>query len=195
MTVRKEKVNKTVMKKPFTIVVFTENRIGLLNRVTSLLTQRHMNIESITASESEFSDVHRLTIVVYEDEEKVRKIIKRIEKQVEVLKSYCFTDEDTVFSEIALYKIDFTTVSDTQKLKDIIDKNQLKELAREGNFLILEKTGIKEETNHVFDELKPFGLLGFVRSGRVSLSKSVGSFSGHLKQIELHSKEIITKYN
>jgi len=183
------------MKKPFTIVVFTENKIGLLNRVTSLFTQRHINIESLTVSESEFQGIHRFTVVIHDDAEKVRKIVKQIEKQVEVLKSYYFADEDTVFSEIALYKIDITTVSDSKKLKEVIEKNKVKELAKEGNFIILEKTGTKEETNHVFDELKPFGLLGFVRSGRVSLSKSVGSFSGHLEQFELHSKEIITKYN
>ncbi|MEL6561171.1 MAG: acetolactate synthase small subunit [Bacteroidota bacterium] len=183
------------MKKPFTIVVFTENKIGLLNRVTSLFTQRHINIESLTVSESEFQGIHRFTIVIQEVAEKVEKIVKQIEKQVEVLKSYSFADEDTVFSEIAIYKINVTTVSETEKLQEVIEKNQLKELAREGDFLFIEKTGTKEETNQVFDELKAFGLLGFVRSGRVSLSKSIGSFSGHLEQFELHSKEIITKYN
>jgi len=183
------------MKKPFTIVVFTENKIGLLNRVTSLLTQRHINIESLTVSESEFQGIHRFTIVVLEVADRVEKIVKQIEKQVEVLKSYSFADEETVFSEIALYKVDVSAIGDPEKLDAVIEKNQLKELAREGDFLIIEKTGRKEETNQVFDELKPFGLLGFVRSGRVSLSKSIGSFSGHLKQFELHSKEIITKYN
>lgn len=183
------------MKKPFTIVVFTENKIGLLNRVTSLFTQRHINIESVTASESEFPGIHRFTIVIHEEAEKVKKIVKQIEKQVEVLKSYSFADEDTVFSEIALYKIDVGSISDMEKLQEVIAKNELRELTREGNFLFIEKTGTKEETNQVFEELKTFGLSGFVRSGRVSLSKSIGSFSGHLKQFELHSKDIITKYN
>jgi acetolactate synthase-1/3 small subunit len=183
------------MKKPFTIVVFTENKIGLLNRVTSTLIQRHINIESLTVSESEFPGIHRFTIVILEEEEKVQKVVKQIEKQVEILKAYYFSDEQTAFAEIALYKINSASVAKEEGLKSLILKHQLKELSKEGEFLILEKTGKKEETNQVFEELKPFGLLGFVRSGRVSLSKMIGSFSGHLQEFELHSKEIITKYN
>ena len=183
------------MKKPFTIVVFTENKIGLLNRVTSLFTQRHMNIESLTVSESEFPGIHRYTIVIVEDEEKVSKVVKQIEKQVEVLKSYYFSDEQTIFAEIALYKIDVSSLPDKAAFQQVISDHQLRELALHGNYLILEKTGHKEETNQVFEALKPFGLHGFVRSGRVSLSRTIGTFSDHLRQFELHSKEIITKYN
>lgn len=183
------------MKQPFTIVAFTENKIGLLNRVTSLFTQRHINIESLTVSESEFAGIHRFTIVIEEEEEKVGKIVKQIEKQVEVLKSYYFSDEETIFSEIALYKINVSSLEDKSVFDQVVAQHQLRELAKHGDYVIMEKTGHKEETNQVFEALKPFGLAGFVRSGRVSLSKSIGSFSGHLKQFELHSKEIITKYN
>ena len=183
------------MKKPFTIVAFTENKIGLLNRVTSLFTQRHINIESLTVSESEFAGIHRFTIVIEDVEEKAGKIVKQIEKQVEVLKSYYFSDEQTIFSEIALYKIDVSMLEDRSVFEQVVADHQLRELARHGDYVILEKTGHKEETNEVFELLKPMGLQGFVRSGRVSLSKTIGTFSDHLKQFELHSKEIITKYN
>ncbi|MGB3465054.1 MAG: acetolactate synthase small subunit [Cyclobacteriaceae bacterium] len=183
------------MEKPYTLVIFTENKIGILNRVTSLLTQRHINIESITASESEFNDIHRLTIVVHVDDDKVQKVVKQIEKQVEVLKSYCFTDENTVYAEIALYKLDLSIIADKEKLEAILDKFDLRKTAQAGDYLIVEKTGSKEITNQVFEALKPFGLYGFVRSGRVSLSRTAGTFSDHLEQFESHSKEIITKYN
>jgi len=182
------------MEKPFTMVVFTENKIGLLNRVTSSLIQRHINIESLTVSESEFPGIHRFTIVIIAEEEKVMKVVKQIEKQVEILKAYYFSDEQTAFSEIALFKVNVSH-GDDKSLQSMIDQYQLKELSKEGEFLILEKTGKKEETQQVFDALKPMGLQGFVRSGRISLSKTIGSFSGHLKELELHSKEIITKYN
>ncbi|MEL7145035.1 MAG: acetolactate synthase small subunit [Bacteroidota bacterium] len=183
------------MKKPFTIVAFTENKIGLLNRVTSLLTQRHINIESLTVSESEFAGIHRFTIVIIEPEEKVGKVVKQIEKQVEVLKSYYFSDEETTFAEIALYKIDVAALEDSSAFEQVVAQHELRELARHGNYVIMEKTGHKEVTNQVFEALKPFGLHGFVRSGRVSLSRTIGTFSDHLKQFELHSKDIITKYN
>ena len=114
---------------------------------------------------------------------------------MEILKLFYFSDEETIFAEIALYKINYTELEDKAAFERVVAANNLRELARHGDFIIIEKTGHKEETEKVFEELKPFGLMGFVRSGRVSLSKNIGTFSDHLKKFELHSKEIITKYN
>ncbi len=183
------------MKQIYTIVVFTENKIGLLNRVTSIFTQRHVNIESLTVSDSEFPGIHRFTIVIEQEKEKVQKIVKQIEKQVEVLKAYYFTDEDTVFQEIALYKIDLSKVDDRKAIDQIIEEHEARINTTVGDLLIIEKTGHKEATHALFEALQPFGIIAFVRSGRVSLSRYAASFSGHLEQFELHSKEIITNHN
>lgn len=180
------------MKEIFTIVIFTENKIGLLNRVTSLFTQRHINIESLTTSESEYAGIHRFTVVIHEVEDKTFKIVKQIEKQVEVLKAFCFRDEETSYSEIALYKIILDKSIDIKGLNDLLEANEATVKEEVGDFLIIEKTGRKEETHQLFEDLKPFGLQGFVRSGRVSLSKTYSTFSQHLQDLETHSREIIT---
>ena len=65
------------MKNQFTISVFTENQIGLLNRVSIIFTRRHINIESITASESEVKGIHRYTIVISEELGLVKKVVKQ----------------------------------------------------------------------------------------------------------------------
>lgn len=181
------------MKEIYTIVIFTENKIGLLNRVTSLFTQRHINIESLTTSESEYDGIHRFTVVIKESEERTLKIVRQIEKQVEVLKAYCFTDEETVYSEIALYKIKMTEEVDKGLLVSIVEQHQAQVKEEIGEFLIIEKMGLKEETHDLFMALKPFGIQGFVRSGRVSLSKTISTFSKHLQDLEAHSKEIISQ--
>jgi acetolactate synthase-1/3 small subunit len=179
------------VKQIFTIVIFTENTIGLLNRITSLFTQRHINIESLTASESEYTGIHRFTVVIEETEDKTVKIVKQIEKQVEVLKAFCFTDSDTVFSEIALYKIQMDKSVDKEALIEVVVKHEAKVKEEVGEFLIIEKTGKKQETHELFEALSPFGIQGFVRSGRVSLSKTYSTFSKHLEDLEAHSKETI----
>ena len=46
------------MKKRYTISVFTEDMVGLLNRVTIVFTRRKINIESIAASDSEVQNIH-----------------------------------------------------------------------------------------------------------------------------------------
>lgn len=60
-------------KEEFTITAYTENHVGLLHRITIIFTKRKVNIESITASESEKEGIHRFTIAVTETEEAVEK--------------------------------------------------------------------------------------------------------------------------
>ena len=38
------------MEKEFIITIFSENTVGLLSQITTVFTQRNINIESITAS-------------------------------------------------------------------------------------------------------------------------------------------------
>ena len=75
------------MKKEFTITVYTENQIGLLNRIAIIFSRRKINIDSLNTSPSEIEGIHRFTILVVETEEVVRKVCRQIEKQVEVLQA------------------------------------------------------------------------------------------------------------
>ena len=72
-------------KNVFTISVYTENNIGLLNRISAIFLKRHINLESFSTSESEIPNVFRFVIVVKTDAERVRKIVQQIEKQAILL--------------------------------------------------------------------------------------------------------------
>ena len=91
-------------KKLFTVSIYTENNVGLLNRISAIFQRRHINIESINSSVSEIDHVSRWTIVVEISEAQMRKIIGQIEKQVEVIKAYYHTDEETIYQESCLFK-------------------------------------------------------------------------------------------
>ena len=84
-------------KQWFTISVYSENNVGLLNRISGIFLKRHINIESVTVSESEVKGVHRFTIVVKTTENQVEKVVKQIEKLVEVIKAFYYTNEETIF--------------------------------------------------------------------------------------------------
>jgi len=92
-------------KQEYTITVYTENQIGLLNRIAIIFSRRKINIESLNTSPSEIDSVHRFTIVINETEDVVRKLCRQIEKQVEVLKAYYNTNEEIVWQELAMYKV------------------------------------------------------------------------------------------
>ena len=163
-------------KKEYTISVFSENHVGVLHRITTVFTRRGINIESITVSESEIHGVHRINIVVTETEKQIKKVVKQIEKQIEVLRSFFHELDGIIYQEIALYKI---------SVNAIIRDNHAHILTVEKEYVVIEKTGHKEETQELFRQLKPLGLLEFVRSGRVALAKSPKSFNDYLKAPEL----------
>lgn len=168
----------------FTLLVFTENQVGLLSRITLIFSRRHINIESITVSESEIPGIHRFTIVIKEKEAQVQKLVKQIEKQVEVLKAFYHSDDDTIYQEIALYKVAVKDLSMQGELETIIRDNHARILTISPEYIVVEKAGHEDETQDLLNKLQPFGVLEFVRSGRVSITKRAKAFSAYMEELE-----------
>ena len=167
-----------------TIFIFTENLVGILHRITVVFTRRGINIESISVSESEVKGVHRYTVVADCDAEQAEKVVKQIEKQIDVLKAFHHSDEETIFQEIALYKMPIKCLYSEMKIEQIIREHHAKILTIEQDFFVVEKTGHKEETQALFEVLDKFDLLSFVRSGRIAVAKQMGNFSEQLEKLE-----------
>lgn len=160
-----------MQKQEFTITVYTENHVGLLHRITIIFTRRKVNIESITVSESEIDGIHRYTIAITEYEETVSKIVKQIEKQVEVLKAIFYKNKEVVQQELALYKIPTESLTDGIEMERIVRQHNARFLTIEKLFVVIEKSGFRRETKALFDDLEPFGINEFVRSGRIAVSR------------------------
>ncbi|MBO7054252.1 MAG: acetolactate synthase small subunit, partial [Bacteroidales bacterium] len=97
-------------KKQYTITAFTENHIGLLNKITIVFTRRKINIESLTVSESQIKGIHSFTIVVNSTKETVEKVVKQIDKLVEVIKAFYYEEEQLIAQELALYKMPMAAI-------------------------------------------------------------------------------------
>jgi acetolactate synthase-1/3 small subunit len=158
-------------KQEFTITVYTENHVGLLHRITTIFTKRKINLESLTTSESEIEGIHRFTIAVTETEEQVIKVVKQIEKQVEVLKADYYKKKEVVQQELALYKIATETLTNGIEIERIVREHNARFLTIEREFVVIEKAGYKRETKALFDELEPYGIKEFVRSGRIAVAR------------------------
>ena len=92
-------------KKLYTVTIFSENTPGLLNQVTIVFTRRQINIETLSVSPSALKGIHKFTITVNTDKDTIEKVVKQIDKRIDVIKAYYNTDEELVFQEIALFKI------------------------------------------------------------------------------------------
>lgn len=172
------------MKKRFTISVFTEDVVGILNRVSIIFTRRKINIESIAASESEIDNIHRYTIVITEEEDQVKKVVQQLGKQVEVIKAVYHEDSEIIYQEIALYKIPTDVLVSGGEVEKIVRTYSARVLSIEQEFTVLEKTGYKEETQNLFNELEPYGILEFVRSGRIAITKPMLTLKSIVRELE-----------
>ena len=158
--------------KTYTISVYSENNIGLLNRISAIFLKRHINLVSFSTSESEIPNVFRFVIVVNIAPEKVHKVVQQIEKQIDVIKAYYHTDEETIFQENALYKVKSSSLFEERQIQNIIKESHATIVTVSPEFFVIEKTGFREETEQLRKDLAPYGLLQFVRSGRISVTKA-----------------------
>ncbi len=162
----------------YTILVYTENFIGILNRITIIFTRRGLNIDALTASESRLEGIHKITIEVTTSEEQIVQLVKQIEKIVDVIKAFHFSDSEVVHQEIALYKIPIGSLD--PGLERVIRQFNARIISAEKEFVVIEFTGHKEDTQALLEILKTFNLMEFSRSGRVAIAKPMFSIKQYL---------------
>lgn len=176
----------------YTVTIFSENTVGLLNQVTSVFTRRQLNIETLSVSPSAIEGIHKFTITVWSDRDMIEKVVKQIDKKVDVLKAYFNTDEELVYQEIALYKLSTSDFLKMGSVETLIRKYNVRILEINENCVVIHKTGHHEETQALFEELsETIGVLQFIRSGRIAVNKSkIERLSDMLATIEEKRKQI-----
>lgn len=165
----------------YTISVYSENNVGLLNRISGIFLKRHINIESLNVSKSEIDNVSKFTIVVFTTPNWVYNIVGQIEKQIEVIKVFSHTDEETIYQESALFKVASHLLFDEREIQNIIKDTNAQIVTVSREFFVISKSGRRSEIDMLYDLLKPFGIMQFVRSGRIAVSKAEMQISLLLK--------------
>tara|TARA_R110001592_G_scaffold60848_1_gene185484 strand:+ start:1737 stop:2267 length:531 start_codon:yes stop_codon:yes gene_type:complete len=158
-------------KQLYTVSIYTENNIGLLNRISAIFQRRHINIESLNTSPSEIEGVSKFTIVVNMTEVNIKKIIGQIEKQVEVIKAYFHDEESTIYQVSGLFKIKSELLFEEPQIQNIIKESHARIVTVNKDFFVLEKSGRKEEIVALYNKLKVFGIMQYTRSGHISITK------------------------
>ena len=156
----------------YTVTVYSENQVGLLNQISIIFTRRQLNIESLSVSGSAIEGVHKFTITTYSDRETMEKLVKQIEKRIDVLHAFFYTDDEIIFQEVALYKVPTDKLLDDRSIEDLIRKHNARILEVNRTYTVIEKSGHPDETQSLFEELSRYDVMQFVRSGRVAITKS-----------------------
>ena len=159
------------MKQEFTLTVYTENQVGLLNRIAIMFSRRKINLESLNTSPSEIDNIHRFTIVVEETEVVVKNLARQMEKMVDVFKVNYNTNDEIIWQQIALYKVPTAVIMKEVKVERLLREYGAKAVVIRSDYTVFEATGQGDEINKLLKKA----------------IKSIQISSSHYNNIRAHS--------
>ena len=149
----------------FTLQVYTENIAGILNQITAVFTRRQINIESLNVSPSSIKGIH---------EEMMKKVVKQIEKKIDVVKAHFYTNSDLFLVEVALFKLATDVVVKNPEVSHAIRHAKARFTEVNETFCVVVSQGKTDDIVALFHELHktPGCVLQFTRSGRIAVTRS-----------------------
>lgn len=168
----------------YTLTIYTENQVGLINKIAIMFSRRKINLESLNTSPSEIPNIFRFTLVVRESETVVKNLVRQLEKIVDVFKVFYNTNDEIVWQQMALYKVPTETIMKDVKVERLLRQYGANAVVIRNDYTVFETTGQEEEINNLLNELHKYGLIEFVRSSRIAIIKSSEGVHNQVLQME-----------
>ena len=160
--------------KLYTLLVYSENIAGILNQITAVFTRGQVNIESLNVSASSIPGVHKYTITAWSDEDQIVKIVRQIEKKIDVIKANYFTDEQLFIRESGLYKLSTPMVMENAEISRTIRRFQASIIEVNPTYVIVQMHGVTEDIISLYRALDAFGcVLQYTPSGRIAVTRGM----------------------
>jgi acetolactate synthase-1/3 small subunit len=175
------------MKQEYTLTIYTENQIGLINKIAIMFSKRKISLESLNTSLSEITKIYRFTIVVRETETVIKNLVCQIEKIVDVIKCYCNTNDEIIWQQMALYKVPTAIILGELKVERLLRQYGAKVMVIWEDYTVFEATGQDEDINNLVSELDRYGLIEFAKSSRIAIIKS--SEGIHQKVLDMEKND------
>lgn len=159
-------------KKLYTLLVYSENIVGLLNQITAVFTRRQVNIETLNVSASSTEGIHKYTITAWSDEEQIKIITRQIEKKIDIVKADYYTDDQVFIHEVALFKISTPVLLENPEVSRSIRRHDARMMEVNPTYSTVLIAGLTEDIADLFQQLKQLGcILQFTRSGRIAVTR------------------------
>ncbi len=125
-----------------------------------------------------YTDLHLWLLCLKHD----KKSIGQLEKQIEVIKAFYHTEDEIIYHETALFKISSEHLYD-EKIQDKLKFRRAHIIAITESYFVIEASGLRNDIDNMYEKLKPYGLLQFVRSGRIAITRPKMAISELLEEI------------
>jgi len=154
-----------------TFCIYTEDKPGILARISGLIYRRGYNIVSIAAGPTEIKGISRYTLVFDGEESTYEQVLKQIDKLAEVISVRNLTKEgNTVERYLKLIKIK-APVSKRAAIFQTAEVFRCRVIDLNKETISLEVTGSESKVEACLEAFEPYGIVETAGSGQVTLSR------------------------
>jgi len=146
-----------------TIVVLVEDKLGVLNRVVSVLRRRMLNVESITIVRRS-NETTRFTVTFNTDSVGLTRVIATLKKLINVIEVTELTAQETLFRDLALVKVE-NAKKNQAALKRLVDDVDGQIVNRGTRTITIEISGEPEVLDKTIKQLEVFKIVDIARTG------------------------------
>ncbi len=154
------------------ISVTVRDQPGVLVRVSGLFARRGFNIESLSVAQTEEPGISRTTFVVSGEDATIEQVQKQLQKLIDVLKVVDHTETKFVDRELMLIKVSVRTPNDRVEVRQIAHDFRARIIDVARHALVFEITGDEDKMNAFIEQMRSFGIIELIRTGRVALPRS-----------------------
>ena len=153
-----------------TLSLLVDNEPGVLSRIAGLFSGRGFNIESLCVAETLDPGISRITIVTQGDLPVLEQIKKQLNKLINVVKVFDFSDIPFVQREMVLIKVRSKPEHRAEILR-MADIFRSRVVDVSTDYYTLEVTGNESKVEAFLKLLKPMGIKEIARTGVIALAR------------------------
>ena len=158
------------MSEKHTISCLVENHFGVLARVSSLISARGFNIDSLTVSTTEDPTISRMTIVVDAEGPKLEQVKNQLGRLIDVIEVQELSEGQFIDRELLLARVNANGQTKAE-LESIAKRFGAKVVDSTDRSVVIEAAGDTKTLDQLVEQLRAHKITKLVRTGRVALEK------------------------
>ena len=157
--------------KKFLLAILVDNKPGVFTHVSSLISRRAFNIESISAGYTEEEAVTRINIVVsVEDEGELDQVVNQLSKLIDIIKIVNLSKVESIKRELVLIKVRATRATRADIINVVnIFRAKIVDVSPEN--VVIELTGDQSKIDAICEVLAEYDIIEIARTGAIALSR------------------------
>ena len=151
-----------------TLSVIVEDKPGVLARVSAMFSNRGFNIHSLAVGPTHVPGRSHITVVV--DVPELEQLKKQLHKLVNVIKVTELEQSDALESEVMIVRVSADPVA-RGEIGDTAGLFGARVIDLASNSITFEVAGTPDHLASFLEQMRPYGVIDLVKSGRVAMKK------------------------